>query len=189
MPSPPGAHFPRRPDMNTTPIDLEGVVLSATMSATVTYRSGRTVASATSVQTGFIPHSLYMSTPPGMIFPSKYPPRSAQRNGSHSRNRRNRHLSDAEERMRNLGIMLKTGSEDRRGRRARAVSDVGNQAPVIPTKMCRYHPGNHWYSSHKSEPHEVMPYGMHGQSTPPYDFVTFNETFPCDTSAMTQAQE
>ena len=177
------------PVFDPIPVDSGEVVFSATMSASVAYRSGTGVVNASAVQAGFIPPYMIMQTPPAVPFPSNYPPH-AQRNSPHSRThrtRRNRRLSelDAKERTRNLEIMSRKGGN---GMRARAASDAGSHPPsgFIPPRvqMCPYHPENHFYSNHQFEPHVVKPYGVHGRPTPPYDFVTFDETHPCGTSAM-----
>jgi hypothetical protein len=175
------------PVFDPIPVD-SGAVFSATMLTSVVYRSGTGVVSAGAVQNGFIPPYMAMQTTPAVPFPSTYPPPRTQKNSPHSRTprtRRNRRSSelDAKERTRNFEITLRTGGERMR---TRAVSDAGSHPPFIPPRVqkCPYHPENHFYSNHQFEPHVVKPYGLHGRPVPPYDFVTFDETHPCGTSAM-----
>ena len=94
------------------------------------------------------------------------------------------------ERMENLGRLLTTGSEDRRGGRTQAAAEIEEHRRdfIPPPSMCPYHPRIRLYSPHQLEPHLIMRYGAYQQNEPPYDAVTFNETYPCGTLALKPAK-
>jgi len=94
------------------------------------------------------------------------------------------------ERMENLGRLLTTGGEDKRRGRTQAAADIEEHSRgfLPPPPMCPYHPRIHFYSPHQLEPHLIVRYGVYQQHEPPYGTVTFNESYPCGTSALKPAK-